>query len=75
MSFRALLTGLACLCVVSFARAEKQPNIVFFLVDDLGYADCGFNGGKEIRTPVIDARRRVRRCSRDATTTRWGWVW
>jgi arylsulfatase A-like enzyme len=54
MSFRALLTGLACLCVVSFARAEKQPNIVFFLVDDLGYADCGFNGGKEIRTPVID---------------------
>jgi arylsulfatase A-like enzyme len=39
---------------VSFARAEKQPNIVFFLVDDLGYADCGFNGGKEIRTPVID---------------------
>jgi arylsulfatase A-like enzyme len=54
MSFRALLTGLACLCVVSLARAEKQPNIVFFLVDDLGYADCGFNGGKEIRTPVID---------------------
>lgn len=54
MSLRALLTGLACLCVVSFARAEKQPNIVFFLVDDLGYADCGFNGGKEIRTPVID---------------------
>jgi arylsulfatase A-like enzyme len=54
MSVRALLTGLACLCVGSFARAEKQPNIVFFLVDDLGYADCGFNGGKEIRTPVID---------------------
>jgi arylsulfatase A-like enzyme len=30
------------------------PNIVFFLIDDLGYADCGFNGGKEIHTPVID---------------------
>ncbi len=31
-----------------------RPNIVFFLIDDLGYADCGFNGGKEILTPHID---------------------
>lgn len=34
--------------------AEKQPNIVFLLIDDLGYADCGFNGGQEIQTPEID---------------------
>ena len=32
----------------------KQPNIVFLLIDDLGYADCGFNGGKDILTPNID---------------------
>ena len=32
----------------------QKPNIVFFLIDDLGYADCGFNGGDEIRTPNID---------------------
>lgn len=32
----------------------QKPNIVFFLIDDLGYADCGFNGGKEIKTPNID---------------------
>ena len=32
----------------------KQPNIVFILVDDLGYGECGFNGGKEIYTPQID---------------------
>lgn len=31
-----------------------RPNIVFFLIDDLGYADCGFNGGTDIRTPRID---------------------
>ncbi len=32
----------------------KQPNIVFLLVDDMGYGECGFNGGKEIFTPNID---------------------
>jgi arylsulfatase A-like enzyme len=31
-----------------------QPNILFFLIDDLAYADCGFNGGREIHTPEID---------------------
>jgi arylsulfatase A-like enzyme len=32
-----------------------RPNIVFFLIDDLGFADCGFNAGKDIHTPHIDA--------------------
>jgi arylsulfatase A-like enzyme len=50
---RALLTGLACLCA-SLTSAATQPNIVFLLIDDLGYADCGFNGGKQIKTPNID---------------------
>lgn len=50
------------LIVPAIAGAEEKPkssqplrpNIVFFLIDDLGYADCGFNGGTEIRTPNID---------------------
>lgn len=33
---------------------QPTPNVVFILIDDLGYADCGFNGGKEIKTPNID---------------------
>jgi arylsulfatase A-like enzyme len=36
------------------AAEPRRPNIVYFLVDDMGYADCGFNGGKDIQTPNID---------------------
>ena len=31
-----------------------RPNIVFILADDLGRTDCGFMGGKEIKTPRLD---------------------
>lgn len=36
------------------AAPPAKPNIVFLLIDDLAYADCGFNGGREIQTPHID---------------------
>jgi arylsulfatase A-like enzyme len=36
------------------AAEPPRPNIVYFLVDDMGYADIGFNGCKDIRTPNID---------------------
>lgn len=56
MTNRALLSAFACLCTALCCAQTlpKQPDIVFFLIDDLGYADCGFNGGKEIKTPNID---------------------
>ena len=53
MKIITLLFSSILLLASSFA-AEKQPNIVFLLIDDLGYADCGFNGGKDIHTPNID---------------------
>lgn len=49
----ALLAALG-LMAASATAAPARPNIVFFLVDDLGFADCGFNGGKDIKTPNID---------------------
>ena len=33
----------------------KEPNILFFLVDDLGWYDLGFQGSKFYETPVIDS--------------------
>jgi len=50
-----LLAALLLAPIASLNAAEtSKPNIVYFLVDDMGYADCGFNGGKDIRTPNID---------------------
>ena len=37
------------------AQQQKQTNFVFFLVDDLGWADLGCFGSKFYRTPNIDA--------------------
>ena len=38
-------------------KTGKRPNIVVFLLDDVGYSDFGFNGGGEAvgnATPDID---------------------
>ena len=51
MSPRVLLVALL---LPWLAGAAPKPDIVFLLIDDLGYADCGFNGGKQILTPNID---------------------
>lgn len=33
---------------------EKKPNILFILIDDMGYADLGCYGNDEVHTPAID---------------------
>jgi arylsulfatase A-like enzyme len=40
------------------ARAARPPNIVIILADDLGYAELGCQGCKDIATPHIDSMAR-----------------
>jgi arylsulfatase A-like enzyme len=34
---------------------QEKPNVLVIIADDLGYADIGVHGGKEVPTPNIDA--------------------
>lgn len=51
---------LFCLLVLSLFTAgatavERKPNILIIVGDDMGYADVGFHGCKDIPTPNLDA--------------------
>jgi arylsulfatase A-like enzyme len=58
----ALIAVLGLLWAHRGSAAETRPNIVIILADDLGYADIGVHGCRDIPTPHIDsiARRGVR---------------
>ncbi|WP_421918903.1 sulfatase-like hydrolase/transferase [Marinifilum sp.] len=38
----------------SETKKEKKPNILIILADDAGYADFGFMGSQDLKTPNID---------------------
>lgn len=35
-------------------QPDKKPNIIVIVIDDAGYADFGFMGSKDLKTPHID---------------------
>lgn len=45
---------LLLLFVAHVAAAERRPNIIYILADDLGYGDLGCYGQKVIQTPELD---------------------
>lgn len=49
-----LLSFLPTLFLGSAVKAEKKPNVVFFLIDDMGWMDIGANGSEFYETPHID---------------------
>jgi arylsulfatase A-like enzyme len=52
-----LVAALVCLASAALTAADK-PNILFIVGDDMGYADVGFHGCKDIPTPHLDSLAR-----------------
>ena len=48
-------SSIAKCCAATATAADRKPNILLIVADDLGYADRGFQGGDDIPTPSLDA--------------------
>ena len=52
----ALTTALLLAPLAALNAADvPKPNILYIVADDMGYADCGVQGCKDVPTPHIDS--------------------
>ena len=57
---RPPLLILVFLCsLLRLSAAQPTPNLLVIIADDLGYADLGVHGGREVPTPHLDALSRA----------------
>ena len=53
LKLKSFFIGLITFCSIAVAE-EKKPNVIIFLVDDLGWADISLRGAP-IDTPAMDS--------------------
>lgn len=54
ISKRILATGGAVITAAVINAAEKKPNVIMCMADDLGWGCVSYNGNKIIKTPCLD---------------------
>jgi len=54
-NFSRCLFTLLIVALANYSQAASKPNIIIIVADDLGYADLGIHGCKDIHTPHIDS--------------------
>ncbi|MFA6545839.1 MAG: sulfatase-like hydrolase/transferase [Limisphaerales bacterium] len=54
MKTRSIITALLFAALATVQAAERKPNIIVLLIDDMGYECIGANGCTSYKTPAID---------------------
>ena len=52
---KSISLNLILVCITISLSAKDKPNIIILLADDLGWADLGYQGSDDIRSPHIDS--------------------
>ena len=54
LQFITLLICAENIALVEGTEVSKKPNVILFLIDDLGWSDIGINGSTFYETPILD---------------------
>ena len=54
MKLKHVIASFCLYCLIPLLGAVEKPNILFIMVDDMGWSDIG-SYGSEIKTPNLDS--------------------